>query len=64
MKKFPIAMAVAGASLLSNLAMAQSQSLPEVTVTASPVIDSNNTDRFGSYPMPGVSAQVGLKASF
>jgi len=49
MKKSPIAMAIAGVSLLSNLVMAQSQSLPEVTVTASPVIDSNKTDRFGSY---------------
>jgi len=49
MKKSPIALAVAGVCLFSNLAMAQSQSLPEVTVTASPVIDSNNTDVFGSY---------------
>ncbi len=49
MKKSPIALAVAGVCLISNLAMAQSQSLPEVTVTASPVIDSNNTDVFGSY---------------
>jgi iron complex outermembrane receptor protein len=49
MQKRRTALAVAFAFPCSMSVWAQSPSLPPVTVTASPVIDSNTTDPFGSF---------------
>ncbi len=58
MQKSPIALAAAICCLFSSSVLAQNQSLPEVTVTTSPVIDSNNTDRYGSYSTSVSAEQI------
>lgn len=58
MHKDRIALAVAVVCSCSNLAFAEEQTLKEVVITASPVIESNQIDGFSSYSTSVSSEQI------
>ena len=58
MRKARIALAVGVVCSCSNLVFAQDQSLKEVVITASPVIESNQIDGFSSYSTSVSSEQI------
>jgi iron complex outermembrane receptor protein len=58
MRKDRIALAVAVVCSYSNLVFAEEQTLKEVVITASPVIESNQIDGFSSYSTSVGSEQI------
>jgi iron complex outermembrane receptor protein len=58
MRKDRIALAVAVVCSCSNLVFAEEQTLKEVVITASPVIESNQIDGFSSYSTSVSSEQI------